>query len=59
MSIKIEIIISLFKMKIYEDFKLLNYNTFGVESTSKYYIEISSEEAQKCIKLNHFKKNLF
>ena len=45
-------------MKIYEDFKLLNYNTFGVESTSKYYIEISSEEALRNVsKLNHFKKN--
>ena len=31
-------------MKIYEDFKLLKYNTFGVESNSKYYIEISSQE---------------
>ncbi len=45
-------------MKIYEDFKLLNYNTFGVESNSKYYIEISSEEALRNVsKLNHFKKN--
>lgn len=45
-------------MKIYEDFKLLKYNTFGVESNSKYYIEISSEEALRNVsKLNHFKKN--
>ncbi len=45
-------------MKIYEDFKLLKYNTFGVESNSKYYVEISSEEALRNVsKLNHFKKN--
>ena len=45
-------------MKIYEDFTLLNYNTFGVESNSKYYIDISSEEALRNVsKLNHFKKN--
>lgn len=45
-------------MKIHEDFKLLNYNTFRVESNSKYFIEISSqEELRKVSQLNHFKKN--
>ena len=34
-------------MKIHKDFKLSNYNTFGVESTSKYFIEISSQEELK------------
>ena len=44
-------------MKIHENFKLINHNTFGVDASSKYFIKIKSEaELNAVFKLKQFEE---